>query len=76
MDEAKRDILENDTPAFVLNLDGNASIVRRRTKYRGSWSVENEEISIECPGNYLRLERIGDKLATLPDRTFTFERQA
>lgn len=75
MDEARRDILENNAPAYDLNADGTARVFGGSKKCNGRWSIQNNLITIKCPDVFLKLEKNGNKLTTLPDRTFTFERQ-
>jgi len=75
MDEAMRAFLEESAPAFDLNSDGTARIFGGGIKCDGSWSVDENIITVECPSRFVKLERNGNQLTTLPDRTFTFERQ-
>lgn len=75
MDEVMREILETQAPAFDINSDGTARVFGGGTTCNGSWSEENNIVNIKCPGSFVKLERNGDRLTTLPDRTFTFELQ-
>lgn len=75
MDEAAKMFMAENAPAFDLNSDGSARVFGGNIKCNGVWSVENDIVNVECPDNYIKLERSGNQLTTLPDKTFTFERQ-
>ena len=75
MEEAKASILRDRTPAFDLNSDGTARVFGGGKKCNGKWSVQDNIVSVECTNDFIRLEKNGNRLTTLPDRTFTFERQ-
>ncbi len=79
--EAIQAFLRDKAPAFDLNSDktahifGGETIGGGRTSCDGSWKIENEIVKVKCPQHYLELEFNGRTLTTLPDKTFTFERQ-
>lgn len=75
MDEAMQMILDENAPAFDLNADGTARVFGGSTRCNGKWSVDENIINVECPDDFIMLEINGNQLITLPDRTFTFERQ-
>jgi len=75
MNEARQAMLEESAPAFDINLDGTARVFGGGIKCNGGWSVKNNIVNIKCPDNFIKLELSGGRLTTLPDRTFTFERQ-
>jgi hypothetical protein len=76
MEFAAEMALKEDAPSFDLNSDGSARVFGGgRPACSGSWSVENNIVNVECSSSFLKLERKGSKLTTLPDRTFTFEKQ-
>ena len=75
MDEAMQDMLTTRAPAFDLNADGTARVFGGGVKCSGTWSVDNNILNVKCPDNFIKLEINGSKITTLPDRTFTFERQ-
>jgi hypothetical protein len=75
LDEAMQAIIEQNAPAFDLNADGSARVFGGGVKCDGSWSAEANILNVQCTDKFIKLEINGDQLTTLPDRTFTFERQ-
>ncbi|WDE00338.1 hypothetical protein [Thalassomonas actiniarum] len=75
MEKAMQKFLRESASAFDLNLDGTARIFSGNIKCNGSWSVNKNIVNVRCPDSFIKLEKNGKKLTTLPDRTFTFERQ-
>ena len=74
--DAANYMLQNDAPAFDLNSDGSArKFGGGDRECNGTWSFKENIVSIQCPDGFLKLEKSGNQLITLPDRTFTFERQ-
>lgn len=75
-DDAANYMLQNNAPGFELNSDGSArkfDVVGGECN--GIWSFKENIVSIQCPGSFLKLEKSGNQLITLPDRSFTLERQ-
>lgn len=77
MDAARAEILGQHGPAFDLNSDGSARVFGGGVKCSGTWFLKENVLHVECPNDngYLMLEIAENKLITLPDRTFTLERQ-
>jgi hypothetical protein len=75
MEEAAQMMLREKAPVFDLNSDGSARVFGGGAKCSGTWSVEENVVNVNCPKRFIQLERNGKQLTTLPDRTFTFERQ-
>lgn len=73
-DAANYMLQNNNAPAFDLNSDGSARIFGRG-ECNGIWSFKENIVSIQCPGSFLKLEKSGNQLITLPNRSFTLERQ-
>ena len=74
-DDAANYMLQNNAPGFDLNSDGGARIFGGGGECNGTWSFKENIVSIQCPGSFLKLEKSGNQLTTLPDRSFTLERQ-
>ncbi len=75
MEEAMQMMLKERAPAFDLNSDGTARVFGGGKKCSGTWSVDKNIVNVSCPNKFIKLERNGNQLTTLPTRTFTFERQ-
>lgn len=75
MGEAERAVLEENAPAFDLNTDGSARVFGGFPPCNGRWSLTKNILKVTCPNSFIRLERVGNRLTTLPDKTFTFTRQ-
>ncbi len=73
--EVLQTFLKEKAPSFDLNSDKSARIFGLQMNYDGNWKIDNKIVHVECPQKYLKLEFNGRTLTTLPDRTFTFERQ-
>jgi len=68
-------MLRENSPRFELNADKSARVHGGGINCKGSWSVKDNIISVQCPNKFIKLEKNRNQLTTLPDRTFTFERQ-
>ena len=68
-------LLGDITPAFNLNSDGSARIFQYGVEYNGTWSFKENIVIIQYSGKFLKLEKSGNQLTTLPNRSFTFERR-
>ena len=75
MDEVMQVYLEENAPAFDLNSDGTARVFGGGHPCNGTWTSNENIVEVQCPGSFIQLERNANTLTTLPDRTFTFERQ-
>lgn len=74
-DDLANYVLQNYAPGFDLNSDGGARIFGGGGECNGTWSFKENIVSIQCPDSFVDLEKSGNQLINLPDRTFTFERQ-
>lgn len=74
-DDTANYMLQNNAPAFDLNSDGSARIFGGGVECNGTWSFKEKIISIQCPDSFLKLEKSGNQLITLPNQSFTLERQ-
>ena len=77
LDEAMHEMLTTNAPVFDLSADGTAQVFGGGVMNSGSWSVDEDKniIDVKCSDSYMKLEINGAKITTLPDRTYTFERQ-
>ena len=73
--DAANYMLQNNAPGFKLNSNGSAGIFDGDGECNGTWSFKGNIVSIQCPSSSLKLEKSGNQLITLPDRSFTLERQ-
>lgn len=76
IEDARQFFLKEKAPGFDLNANGTAQIFRPGgDSCSGSWSIESNIVTIKCSNSFMRLEKKDDKLTSLPDRSFTFEKR-
>jgi hypothetical protein len=67
--------LKEAAPTFDLKGDKTAKVTMVGQTCDGSWSHENEKVTVDCGGESMELEFKDGKLKDLPARAFTFERE-
>lgn len=77
MEETGREFLRANAPRFELRADGRATISGggARSDCEGTWTETTTSVDVQCADHSMQLEKVGTKLVTLPDRTFSFELQ-